>query len=532
MKKIILLWFLSIVFSAESQITTTFGSIEFNETTVGTKDSITFFVTNHFNYSIQIDTLIFDNIVFDSKLKSFVIPGNDSLPITIYFTPKQNVIYKSLLLLMSKDGKSFPIPIYGIGKYEDIYQNTTFNLYDEDLKIVLNEYVKNHTSLGYKLARQKMFETIDDLGGDTIECVYTGRKIETKSIPDVNTQHFNTEHTWPQETFDSKEPMRSDLYNLYPTDELANSKRANYPFGHVISNITWAVGGSKLGENFLGKIVFEPRDQHKGNVARSIFYFIIRYPQNFGNFIDSTQEDVLRLWNKLDPVDEREQRRNDSISFYQGKRNPFIDHPEFVERIWSFSTSANRPKNPQLDVLPFIENPDTIFANSSTNFKVVLFNFGDTSFQISSVDISNPDFAVTNFPGSVPSHSFGFIDMTVNPKNTGIINGTLRIEGEGKRIEKSINLVAIPSFSFVSEPTTNTTYLTWNNSNRILNVIIDPLFAPANLHIYNIFGQKIFSYDLLTQSNEVQLTNLPNGIFVGIIQKNNKIWYFPFVKTD
>lgn len=181
-----------------------------------------------------------------------------------------------------------------------------------------------------------MFETIDDLGGDTIECVYTGRKIKTESIPDVNIFHFNTEHTWPQETFDSQEPMRSDLFNLYPSDEFANAKRANYPFGFVISDVVWEVGGSKLGKDVNGKTVFEPRDQHKGNVARSLFYFIIRYPQNYGHFLDSVQESVLRTWNKLDLVDTREIQRNDSISLYQGKRNPFIDHPEFVDRIVRF----------------------------------------------------------------------------------------------------------------------------------------------------------------------------------------------------
>ncbi len=43
---------------------------------------------------------------------------------------------------------------------------------------------------------------------------------------------------------------------------------------------------------------------------------------------------VLLKWNEQDPVSEWEKQRNEKIFNIQGNRNPFIDHPEWVEEIW------------------------------------------------------------------------------------------------------------------------------------------------------------------------------------------------------
>ena len=43
---------------------------------------------------------------------------------------------------------------------------------------------------------------------------------------------------------------------------------------------------------------------------------------------------MLLLWNELDPVDDHEMNRNNYIYEIQGNRNPFIDHPEFINMIY------------------------------------------------------------------------------------------------------------------------------------------------------------------------------------------------------
>jgi endonuclease I len=201
-------------------------------------------------------------------------------------------------------------------------------LYNSDLKQELYNLVKNHTCLGYTGARQKMFGEIDNVSG-YVECVYTGRLVKTTTIPDGN--DMNTEHTWPKSQGAENDPALSDLHHLFPTDSETNSRRSNYPFGLVVV-VTWSKGNSSLGTDSSNNIVFMPRSEHRGNVARAIFYFAIRYQLPVNN----TMEQILKQWNQQDPVDSKERVRTANISQYQHNRNPFIDHPEYVDRIDDF----------------------------------------------------------------------------------------------------------------------------------------------------------------------------------------------------
>jgi endonuclease I len=52
--------------------------------------------------------------------------------------------------------------------------------------------------------------------------------------------------------------------------------------------------------------------------------------------IQNTLEENLRAWHFKDPPDKIEKTRNSLIEQVQGNRNPFIDHPEIVERVIDF----------------------------------------------------------------------------------------------------------------------------------------------------------------------------------------------------
>ena len=65
---------------------------------------------------------------------------------------------------------------------------------------------------------------------------------------------------------------------------------------------------------------------------------------NYGDAIlDSTSfpcyEDwflnMLVAWHNADPVSQKEIDRNNAVFALQSNRNPFIDHPEYVEIIWN-----------------------------------------------------------------------------------------------------------------------------------------------------------------------------------------------------
>jgi len=220
-----------------------------------------------------------------------------------------------------------PFPDAGPDPYASLYQGTG-DLSDQDLKDKLYDLVKGHTALGYDNAREALFSDVDNESG-WVECVYTGIRVQTTGIPSSSV--MNTEHSWPQSKGADVEPERSDLNHIYPTDSKANSHRGNTDYGWV-NTATWTEGGSKFGMGYGGFNVFEPRDVHKGNAARSIFYFSIRYRLPVAQEV----EDTLKIWNHLDPPDDREQARNTTAEGYQHTRNPFVDHPEFADRIADF----------------------------------------------------------------------------------------------------------------------------------------------------------------------------------------------------
>ena len=86
-------------------------------------------------------------------------------------------------------------------------------------------------------------------------------------------------------------------------------------------------------DNDNGK--FEPREDVKGNIARSIFYFYTVYNDVADqNFFD-IQKETLYTWHKEDPVNEKELERTYAIASYQNNiPNPFIIDSTLIKRIW------------------------------------------------------------------------------------------------------------------------------------------------------------------------------------------------------
>ena len=45
---------------------------------------------------------------------------------------------------------------------------------------------------------------------------------------------------------------------------------------------------------------------------------------------------IYKSWNSKDKISTKEINRNNDIEEVQGNRNPFIDHPEFIDMISDF----------------------------------------------------------------------------------------------------------------------------------------------------------------------------------------------------
>jgi hypothetical protein len=236
-----------------------------------------------------------------------------------------------------------------------------------------------YNSLGYTTARDNMYGTIDNVGGD-VTCVYTGRSATFNTRAGANNNQFNTEHTFPQGFFNQSEPMRSDIHHLYPTDVTSNSQRGNLPFGVVTGTPSWSVGGSKKNSS-----VFEPRDVQKGTTARAMMYFVIRY-QDYSNHF-SGQESILRSWHETFPPSAADMSRNNSIANLQNSRNPFIDYPQLADRIYSFTANTSRPLLKSL-----YQSDDTIRLARVAGryiYNFVLYNNGTDDLQLSGFVLSD-----------------------------------------------------------------------------------------------------------------------------------------------
>ena len=200
-------------------------------------------------------------------------------------------------------------------------------------------------TVSYKEARIELFGNLhlekDSRGNNFVKDLYCennyGRNhgVGPGRIPSA--RYINCEHTWPQSKFNpnmSKTLQKTDLHHLYPVNNRANSSRGNHPFAEVNgravnSDCTASLRGTAIGTNTTS---FEPPSSHKGNVARAIFYFSVRFKMP----ISAEQEKYLRNWNQEDPVDQEERVRNQEIFEFQNNRNPFIDEPELINAIYDF----------------------------------------------------------------------------------------------------------------------------------------------------------------------------------------------------
>ncbi len=199
--------------------------------------------------------------------------------------------------------------------------------------------------------------TRDTTGGKkVVDCVYTGHKYVYDEPflwwNGTNSGVLTREHTfaqswmplnpvlgpgWPE--IGGREVLEyNDLHNLFPAHQLnANSKRSNNPFG-VVASATYIspTGEGKLGTDAGGKTVYEPKDDQKGDVARALFYMLLRYngDRSYLWRLPANQDiAVLLQWHDQDPPSALEIARNEYIASIQKTRNPFIDNPAWVNRI-------------------------------------------------------------------------------------------------------------------------------------------------------------------------------------------------------
>lgn len=173
--------------------------------------------------------------------------------------------------------------------------------------------------------------------------------------PLIESDCYDLEYVWPKAWFNDQPVPSTDLHNIFAVDGYVRSKRGLFPFGTALTATYTSLNWSRIGacgDNGYTGTVFEPNTDVKGDIARTFFYMAIRYiyeDEMWGSSAATAQSSilpwqlaVLLSWNHTDPVSYKEIARNDSIYYmFQNNRNPFIDHPQFADSIWTYYIGMN-----------------------------------------------------------------------------------------------------------------------------------------------------------------------------------------------
>lgn len=238
------------------------------------------------------------------------------------------------------------------------YYNNVLNLSGKELQQALHDLTGNHRIVPYD-SLYHCFTRTDVRNDSIVWDMYSDKPGQEPAYRYIygkgwecgnynsEADCYNREHSFPKSWFRDLPPMNSDLFHIYPTDGYVNNRRANYPFGETVAPSWISSNGSKVGPcsrpGYTG-VVFEPVDEYKGDFARTCFYMAVRY---FGedaswpgsDMVTGSQPrkwavEMLLAWHRNDPVSTKEINRNNEVCRFQGNRNPFIDDPGFVEKIW------------------------------------------------------------------------------------------------------------------------------------------------------------------------------------------------------
>ena len=266
------------------------------------------------------------------------------------------------------------------------YYDSIDGLTGDALKNALNDIITNHVEYPYTDDDTDVWDMLreadeDPANEDNIITFYSGFSWpkdcqDTQTPPDFcydtidgeeKQVEWNREHIWSKShgEFDHEDGSSSyalgahtDAHHLVAAERRMNSVKNNRFFDDCHDGVNDDnLEDRGYGNYTCGEWFFEPRDEVKGDVARMIFYMVIRYEGEDGDYVDLELSNdlkslapelhlkdqklpyygnlaVLLRWHIEDPVSEWEIERNEVIYQYQGNRNPFIDMPELVELIW------------------------------------------------------------------------------------------------------------------------------------------------------------------------------------------------------
>lgn len=241
------------------------------------------------------------------------------------------------------------------------YYQSAENLKGDELKTALYNIIKNHKTYPYSSSSTDTWDILKESDRDpdnssNVILFYTGWSVNAEQ--EYNSGNgWNREHVWAKShgDFGTSQGPGTDAHHLRPCDISVNSARDSRWFDYC--DEPYLDNGLATGcYRSSTEYTWQPRAEVMGDVARIIFYMATRYEGENGepdlevidyfpadNYTNQPVHALLTSlleWNELDPVDDFERNRNEVVYDYQGNRNPFIDHPEYVNLIYKDNTST------------------------------------------------------------------------------------------------------------------------------------------------------------------------------------------------
>ncbi len=247
------------------------------------------------------------------------------------------------------------------------YYTPANGLSGESLKTALYHIIKGHTQFPYTSASTDVWDILKETDRDpansaNVILLYSGLSVNAAQEYN-NGNGWTREHVWAKSRgdFGTETGTGTDVHNLRPENDPINTARNNRWFAEC-SDMVYYNGVPTGSYTSSSAWIWKPRDAVKGDVARMIFYMATRYEGENGELdlevidyiptdnyttapIHAKLQDLL-LWHYQDPVDNFERNRNEVIYKYQMNRNPFIDHPEYVNAIWGGEPGNYIPMSP------------------------------------------------------------------------------------------------------------------------------------------------------------------------------------------
>jgi endonuclease I len=243
----------------------------------------------------------------------------------------------------------------------------------------LHDIIDDHKRFSYA-ATWGILELADEIAGNKkyIRDIYQNAIFKKVS----SNRPYNREHVWPKSIGFPQSTAENvpftDCHHLFLVESSYNSARNNKPFRDCADddceefptengdfNLTMGAHTAGTWETWSGR---------RGDVARALFYMAVRYDggQNAQTkswepdlrltddeslWIDSETDknekiaymgslSTLLAWHAEDPVDDAERQHNQVVFGFQGNRNPFVDHPEWVACVFENDCDLEREPAP------------------------------------------------------------------------------------------------------------------------------------------------------------------------------------------